>query len=293
MDRGRVVVVLVLRRLLRLGLDEQHALEADLGLVLGHQVEEAGQLGALPTQVGVQQGVVALSAAPQDVVRAAESLRDLEHVADLGRGVGEDLGVGVGRCATLVARVGEQVGGAPQEPQSGALLVPQRVVGERVQVGAELAEGGAFGSHIHVMEAVVGHAQLVEELEGNGHLQARGVHRVHRWVEPRAVQGPDAEHVATIPGERVPQAHADAQLVLHALAQDQAIGVVHLEGQRVVRAEARERIRPGTLSKNCSLMSGPPLDDDGPAGPTEPKSVRRRSTALLQGRHACKSDRVT
>ena len=42
-----VVVVLVLGRLLRLGLDQERALEADLVLVLGDQVQEAGELVAL------------------------------------------------------------------------------------------------------------------------------------------------------------------------------------------------------------------------------------------------------
>ena len=45
-DRRRVVVVLVLGRLLRLRLDQERALEADLVLVLGDQVEEAGELVA-------------------------------------------------------------------------------------------------------------------------------------------------------------------------------------------------------------------------------------------------------
>ena len=46
MDRRRVVVVLVLRRLHRLGLDEQRALEPDPVLVLGDEVEEPGELVA-------------------------------------------------------------------------------------------------------------------------------------------------------------------------------------------------------------------------------------------------------
>ena len=45
-DRRGVVVVLVLGRLLRLGLEQQRALEADLVLVLGDEVQEAGELVA-------------------------------------------------------------------------------------------------------------------------------------------------------------------------------------------------------------------------------------------------------
>ena len=98
-DRRGVVVVLVLRRLHRLGLDEQRGLETDLVLVLGDQVQEPRELVALAREVGVEQRVVALAAAPQDVVRATQPLGDLQHVLDLRRGVGEHLGVGVGGCA--------------------------------------------------------------------------------------------------------------------------------------------------------------------------------------------------
>ena len=80
---------------MRLGLDEQRAREADPVLVLDDQVQEPGELVALALQVGVEQRLVALAAAPQDVVRAAEPLGDLEHVLDLRGGVGEDLGSGL------------------------------------------------------------------------------------------------------------------------------------------------------------------------------------------------------
>jgi hypothetical protein len=71
-DRGDVVVVLVLGRLLRLRLDQDRALEADLVLVLDDEVEEAAELVVLALQVGVEQRLVALAAAPKDIVLAAE-----------------------------------------------------------------------------------------------------------------------------------------------------------------------------------------------------------------------------
>ena len=183
-----VVVVLVLGRLHGLGLDQELALEAELVLVLDDEVEEAGELIALAPQVGVEQRVVALAAAPQDVVLAAEALGDLEHVLDLRRGVGEHLGIGVGRGARLVARVGEQVGGAPQQPDAGPLLVAERVVDEGVEVGPERREGRALGRDVAVVEAVVRRAELREELERDGHLRARAAPSRRRRA--RATGGP-------------------------------------------------------------------------------------------------------
>ena len=182
-----------------------------LVLVLDDEVQEPGELVALAPEVRVEQRVVALAAAPQDVVLAAEALRDLEHVLDLRRGVGEHLGVGVGRGAALVARVGEQVGRAPQQLGAGPLLVAERVVGQRVEVGPELREARALGRDVAVVEAVVAATpSLLEELERDGHLR-RGRRPSGRRppLEPRPVQRPDAEHVHAGPGERVPEADAD------------------------------------------------------------------------------------
>ena len=62
--RRDVVVVLVLGRLLRLGLDQDRALEADLLGVFDDQREEARRLVLFLLQVGVEQRLVALAAAP-------------------------------------------------------------------------------------------------------------------------------------------------------------------------------------------------------------------------------------
>ena len=195
---------------------------------------------ALAAEVGVEERVVALAAAPQDVVLAAEALGDLEHVLDLRRGVGEDLGVGVGRGAGLVARVGEQVGRAPQEAHAGLLLVAGGVVREGVEVGPELGEGRALGRDVAVVEAVVGHAELGEELERGRQLHAGGGHRVARRRPSHGrSKRADAEHVGARPGERVPEADADPEVVLHPLAEHEPVGLVDLERERIGRVRAR------------------------------------------------------
>ena len=95
----------MLGRLLRLGLDEQKALEPDPVLVLGDHRQEAGELGLLAGEVGVEQRLVALATTPQHVVRPIEPLGHLEHGLDLRRRVGEDLRVGIGGRAGRIARV--------------------------------------------------------------------------------------------------------------------------------------------------------------------------------------------
>ena len=96
---GGVEVVLVLRRLLRLRLDEERPLEADLVLVLGHEVHEATELIDFTLHVRVEEGLVPLAPAPEDVVLAAELLRDLERLVFYPgpRRTQEDFRIRVGR----------------------------------------------------------------------------------------------------------------------------------------------------------------------------------------------------
>ena len=67
------------------------------------------------------------------------------------------------------------------------------------------------------------------------------VHRVGVRGEPRPVERPDAEHVHAGPRERVPEADAGPEVVLHPLAEDQPVGLVDLEREGIGRVEAAER----------------------------------------------------
>ena len=98
MDRGGIVVVLVLRRLVRLRLDQEGSVEADPVLVLGDQVHEPAELPILAPEVRIEERVVALAAAPEHVVLAAQAMRRFEHHLDLGRGEGEHGGSSSGCC---------------------------------------------------------------------------------------------------------------------------------------------------------------------------------------------------
>ena len=215
-------------------------MEADPVLVLRDEREEPGELLLLAREVGVEQRVVAFAAAPQDVVLAAEPLRDLEHDLDLGRGIREDVRVGVRRGACRVSRVAEQVRRAPQELHPRALLVGSGLVHERQEVGARLGECRAVRSDVTVVEAVVGDPELREELEGGGEALPRGGHRVGSG-EPWPVECTDPEHVLAVVREAVPEADADPEVVLHALPEDEAVRLVHLERKRVGRTESPER----------------------------------------------------
>ena len=143
--RRHVVVVLVLGRLLRLRLDQDRALEADLVLVLDDQVEEPAELVELALQVGVEQRLVALAAAPEHVVRAAQPMRHVEHVFTCRGRVGEHFRIGIGRRARHVAAVGEQVRRAPEQLDAGLAIFRSKLSTICVEVLRVLGEARALG----------------------------------------------------------------------------------------------------------------------------------------------------
>ena len=167
-------------------------------------------------------------------------MRRLEHRLHLGGGVGEDLGVGVRRRAGGIARMTEQVGGAPQQAEPGPFHVLLDGRGDGVEIGAALREAMPLGGDVAVVEREERHAQRGEELERGLDLGARGVHRVHPLREPGAVESADAEDVGSRPVEGVPEADGDPEMVFHARAENEPIGLVDPVGQWLGRVEAHE-----------------------------------------------------
>ena len=170
-DRRDVEIVLVLGRLLRLRLDQQNALEADLVLVLDDHRQEAAELLLLAAKIGVEQGLVALAAAPQHVIGAAELVGRVDGVLHLRGGVGEHVRIGIGRGARHVARMAEQIGRAPQQLDAGRLHLLGEDVGHLGEVAAEFGEARAFRHDVLVVEGEEREAERREHVEGDVRLE--------------------------------------------------------------------------------------------------------------------------
>ncbi|MCY1240255.1 hypothetical protein D9M72_530920 [compost metagenome] len=104
------------------------------------------------------------------------------------------------------------------------------MIDDIVEVLRVLRKAPAFRAHVGVMEAVEGHAEQVEEFEGDVGLQLR---RVHGVLEPGALEGLAAEGIAARPDEGVPVGDGKAQVIFHALAENNLVLVVMTEGKRV------------------------------------------------------------
>ena len=233
---GGIEVVLMHRRFLGLRLDQELGVQTDfLGVLMAH-VEELGHVLLLTLHLRVPQVLVAFAAAPEHVVLGAQALGDLQAVLQLAASVGVDVSERRGGGTGDEARVGEQRGGVPQQLDAGGLHVLLDLVDDLVQVGVSFTQGVAFRSDVAVMEAEVLGAELGEELEGVVDLGQSLVERVGVLAVPRTVSGAGAERIDELLIEGVPPGDAEAQPILHLLAGDDAVGVVVMEGQALLRS---------------------------------------------------------
>jgi hypothetical protein len=83
-------------------------------LVLDDQRDEAAELVQLALDVGVEQRLVALASAPEHIVLPAQTVCHLERGSYLAGGIGENVGIRIGRGARHVAAMREQIGGPPE-----------------------------------------------------------------------------------------------------------------------------------------------------------------------------------
>ena len=102
-----VKVILVLGRLLGFRFDQDLTVPAHLVLILDHHFEHPRRMFGLFGEVGVQQGFIALTAAPQNVVLTAQFHRCVHARFDGRSRVGKNLWIRVGRRTSHETTVGE------------------------------------------------------------------------------------------------------------------------------------------------------------------------------------------
>ncbi len=148
----------------------------------------------LPSQVRIQQRVVTLAAAPQHIVLATQAVRGLQAAAHLRRGPGKHLRVRAGGGAAGIARVAEQICGAPQELHARRSHLRRHALLDLLQVVGVLFERRGRRHRIHIVEGEIRHAQALEEIEGGLELGVRHFLGDGR-AEPRTRQRAAAENI--------------------------------------------------------------------------------------------------
>ena len=223
--------------LLGLGLDIEVPLEAvGAAIVAGHG-EEAGQVVQLQPHVGVEQGLIALAAAPEHIAGGAQLNGGVDTGLYLGGGHGKHVGAAGGggpRHKLLVAKI---VGGNPQAFLVVLLLELLQVGHHETEVFQALPHRGPLGRHIHVMEAVVVQVQLIHQAESKVGLGPEFGHGIP--LAKALVHGAAAKHIHTLGADGVPVAHGELQVFPHGLPGQHLVGVVVFEGKRLVTVRPR------------------------------------------------------
>ena len=164
-NRRHIVIILVLRRLLRLRFDQDRTFVADFVLILDDRLQEAASMGAFGFQIGVEQSFVALTPAPQHIVRATEFMRGIETGFHRRRRIGVNFGVRVGGSPRHPALMAEHIGGAPEQLGLVRRLLFAKVINDFLKVAQAFGKGRALGPRIGIVEGVERRAQDIEHLK--------------------------------------------------------------------------------------------------------------------------------
>mmetsp|Transcript_3387 Transcript_3387/g.12681 ORF Transcript_3387/g.12681 Transcript_3387/m.12681 type:complete len:212 (+) Transcript_3387:668-1303(+) len=176
-DGLSIVVVLVRHRLAWLGLDAELCVEADLLLVVHSHPEECCHVVHIISNLGVERRHEALTSTPEDVVGGTQLLANIQHFLRLSAAIREGIKFRSCGSAILVPVVREKVLRAPKEFDASLLLFPQQFVGHDIQVLLKFLQRVPLRRHVQIVEAVVVHAQLLEELEGDVNALQVGLQR--------------------------------------------------------------------------------------------------------------------
>src|SRR3981081_1847540 len=154
------------RGLLGLRFNEDLPVEADLVFVVDDQRKERAHLIEFLLHVGVQQRLVAFTAAPQHIVRATQTLGRFHAVLHRRRGPRENLRGRICRGARHEARMREEVCRPPQQFGGITTRLFFEVVHYRVEVLERLRQCVAGRRNVGIVPAEEWQVDRAKKLEG-------------------------------------------------------------------------------------------------------------------------------
>ncbi len=193
---GDIEIVLMLGGFLRFGLDQELPFETNLLRVVDRHVHEAREVLLFAFEIGIEECFVTFTATPENVIFAAEFLGCVHRALHLGCGISEYVGIGIGGGTAHEARIGKQIGGAPEEFNASLFLEGLRVGDDLGEVLVGLRERTAFGRDVAIVETPEGSTDFLEEFEGGIHAILRDGELVFSFF-PRTHDRAGAERIGT------------------------------------------------------------------------------------------------
>ena len=206
--------------------------EANASCIVYSQMHQASHVVQFQPHVGVQQGFIALTAAPEYIALTAQLYSGINGTLDLCSSICENVCTGRSACTVHITRVIEALCGAPQQLLAGSVLLFLAQVNDDSQLFVGFAQTAVFRREISVVEAVVVNAQLVHDLESSFYLCLCTCSDI--ITAPCLVGGAAAEHVCAVTAHSVPPGQCELQLFPHGLAGDNLVRIIKLECQRIL-----------------------------------------------------------
>ena len=158
-------VVLVLGRLHRLRLNEEGALEALRAGIVAGCAEHLCQMVLLPLHLGVEKAAVALAAAPENVIGAAQFYCGVDGVLYLYGCPCNYVKVRIGGCSVHVALVAEDIGRAPEQLYSGLFHLESYIVCNLLHAGLVFLYRSTLFNKVYIVEAKILYSKLLHDFK--------------------------------------------------------------------------------------------------------------------------------
>jgi hypothetical protein len=169
-----------------------------------------------------------------NIAFAIQFLRDLESLFDLGRCERKGVRVATGRSSVHVTRMNEVLGCAPKQADSGALHLALYEVHHLVEVLIGLAQRGAMGCEIPIVERIEGRPKFFAKFKKDRNTALGLIQGISFGSIPGTIPCPPAEHIAAVATHGVPIHHREAEVFLHGSSFDDFVGIIPFEGQRIL-----------------------------------------------------------
>ena len=243
-----VKIILMLGRLLGLGLNVKVSGKAVCTTVVTCHGQELAHVIQLQSNIGVDQRIIAFSAAPEYVTGSTQLDGSIDACLDLACCDGVNVCIGAGGSAGHKHFVAKHVGSHPQRLDTGCILLFEQIIGHDLQVCNALCKRCTLGSNVNVMEAIVLNAQLLHQIKRKVHLCLM---HLNAALAKGLVHGVAAKHIRARSIAGVPPAQCKAQMLCHGLAADHAVLVIITERVRIFAVSAlKEDLSCYSVHKN-------------------------------------------